>query len=105
MRDAPADFLELKFPPAALIDGAAGAIVRHFGDRLPNLSALTLLLPNMHAAAGFKHALRKATGCAVLLLPRFATFAALAETFPLQRPVAPPSLRLAQLYSALKVRG
>jgi ATP-dependent helicase/nuclease subunit B len=92
----------LKFSPAALLESAAGEIVRRFADKLPDLSSLTILLPNIHAAAGFKHVLRQAAARDVLLLPRFATFLSLAEAVPLERAVSPPSLRVAQLYSALK---
>ena len=105
MRDALADLHTLKASPAALIEAAVAEIARRFAGRLPNLSSLTVLLPSMQAAAGFKAALRLASGCEVLLLPRFATLASLAETIPLARIVAPPSLRLAQLYSALKARS
>ena len=104
MRDAPANLLELKFPPASLPDEAAAEIVRRFADRLPNLSFLTVVLPNLQAATPFKQALRVAADHDVLLLPRFFTLAMLAEEQPLDRPVAPPSLRLAQIYSALKAR-
>lgn len=105
MRDAPVDFHTLKTSPAALIEAASGEIARRFAGRLPNLSSLTVLLPSMQAAAGFKAALRLASRREVLLLPRFATLATLGETISLARTVAPPSLRLAQLYSALKARS
>jgi ATP-dependent helicase/nuclease subunit B len=104
MRGASGRDQRLKFAPAALIDDAAGAIIRRFADRLPDLSFLTVLLPNLHAAAGFKQALRRAAGRDVLLLPRFATLTSIAETISLERPIAPSSLRVAQIYSALKAR-
>src|SRR5437868_6339870 len=90
--------------PAALIDAAAGEIVRRFSGHLPDLSALTILLPNGYSAAGFKQALRCLAACDVLLLPRFATLSTFAKAVPVGRTVASSSLRLAQLYSVLKTR-
>lgn len=104
MRDAPAGIDQARFSAAGLIDGAAAEIVRRYADWLPNLSALTVLLPTMHAAAGFKTALRRMAAGEVWLLPRFATLATLAQAMPLRQPVVPASVRLVQLYSALKAR-
>ncbi|MES2353229.1 MAG: PD-(D/E)XK nuclease family protein [Pseudomonadota bacterium] len=94
----------IKLSPTALIDGAAEEIARHFIDKLPDLSSLIVLLPTVQAAVGFKQALRRAVGCDVLLLPRILTLASFAETGFFERPIAPPSLRLVQLYTALRAR-
>ena len=104
MNDAPPGLTTVTLPPSMLVAAAAEEIARGFADRLPDLSCLTVLLPNLHAAAGVKQALCRATGEEVLLLPRFITLAALAQSAPLERPVAPQSLRLVQLYGALKAR-
>jgi ATP-dependent helicase/nuclease subunit B len=105
MGAATAPYLELDFPIVTLAADAAGEIVRRFAGRLPDLSSVTILLPQMQAALGFRAAVQRAAAREVLLLPRFATFATLGANIPLPRSVAAPSLRLAQIYTALKSRG
>ncbi len=64
--------------PDRLLEIAAREIIAREQSRLPNLSGLTVLLPNLHAAGNFGRALSEAAGGATLLLPRFATLRELA---------------------------
>ncbi|MEN6587391.1 MAG: PD-(D/E)XK nuclease family protein, partial [Sulfuricella sp.] len=91
-------------PSAAdpLLCAAAREVVALERARLPNLSGVTVLLPNLHAAAEFGRILREAAGVDTLLLPRFATLRSLAEPMDTARARLPVSRRQAMIYRALR---
>lgn len=82
-------------------DAAAAALLEHEAARLPDLSACTVLLPHLHAAAHLFAALRRRIAPPVFLPPRVATFATLAAAQPLASSCEAPSQRLAQVYDFL----
>ncbi|PWB55955.1 MAG: hypothetical protein C3F18_05385 [Nitrosomonadales bacterium] len=88
--------------PDRLIATAAREIVALERSRLPNLSGLTVLLPNLHAAGSFGRALREAAGVPTLLLPRFATLRDLAGQTEPGVARMPLSRRQAMIYQALR---
>ena len=92
-------------PGSDLLDAAAREIVAREQTRLPNLAAVTIVLPNLHAAAGLQAALTAAAQQPTLLLPRLTTLQSWAASVPAEREVTPDSRRGAQLYQALRERG
>lgn len=91
--------------PAAtdpLLAAAAREIIDLERTRLPNLSGVTVLLPNLHAAVEFGRILRETAGVETLLLPRFATLKSLAEQLDIGRAHLPVSRRQALIYRALR---
>ena len=76
-------------------------LLNRFGHLFPDFSSLTLLVPSHHVATPIKQAFTQLTG-ATILLPRIHTFSSYAQTMQLDQPIASLSLRLAQIYSALK---
>jgi len=86
----------------ALLSAAAREIIALERARLPNLSGVTVLLPNLHAAGEFGRLLREAAGVETLLLPHFATLRSLAEQLDVGRARLPVSHRQAMIYQALR---
>ncbi len=89
-------------PPEQLLTAAAREIIRLERDRLPKLSGVTVLLPNLHAAGDFARALRQAAGVDTLLLPRLATLRNLAEQIDPGIGRLPLSRRQAMIYRVLR---
>ncbi|MDO8892685.1 MAG: PD-(D/E)XK nuclease family protein [Sulfurimicrobium sp.] len=90
--------------PDQMLTAAAREIVAQERSRLPNLSGLTVLLPNLHAAGNFGRALCAAAGVPTLLLPRFATLRDLAGQADPGVASIPLSRRQAVIYQALRAR-
>lgn len=90
--------------PDRLLAAAAREIVALERSRLPNLSGLTVLLPNLHAAGSLARELRQAAGVPTLLLPRFATLRELAGQTDPGTARMPLSRRQAMIYQALRAR-
>ncbi len=91
-------------PAGQLLAAAAREIVALERARLPDLSGLTVLLPNLHAAGEMGRALRDAAGAGTLLLPRFDTLKSFAEQTDPDVGRLPPSRRQAMIYQALRER-
>ena len=81
---------------------AAREIIALERARLPNLSGVTVLLPNLHAAVEFGRILRETAGVDTLLLPRFATLRGLAEQLDTGHARLAVSRRQALIYRALR---
>ncbi len=88
----------------ALLGDAAQALIQAEQARLPDLSAITVLLPNLHAAPIMARALGQAAGCPTLLLPTLTTLPQLAKQIALDRCTVPDSERQSLLYGALRAR-
>ncbi|MGE5027032.1 MAG: PD-(D/E)XK nuclease family protein [Betaproteobacteria bacterium] len=84
---------------------AAREIIALERERLPNLTGLTVLLPNFHAAEAMAAALCEAAGRNALLLPEITTLAAWAERVAIEPDMLPDSCRAALLYQALRSRN
>ena len=91
--------------PHALLSRAAQAVVEHERTRLPDLSHVVVLVPDLHAAPDVAGALREAAGVPALLLPRIATLRQWAAMVPLDRPIAFRAARETLLYQELEKRG
>jgi ATP-dependent helicase/nuclease subunit B len=65
---------------AGLPHAAARRLLDHHADRLPDLSGLTVLVPNHRAGQDFARALARAAGRAALVPPRITPLKAWAET-------------------------
>ena len=94
-----------RFPETELLRGAAAAIIAAEQLRLPDLSACTVLVPNLHAAPALARALGQAAGVPTLLLPTLTTLPQLAKQAALTQPSVPDSVRQSLLYSALRARN
>jgi len=92
-------------PTSHLLDTAAREIVAREQARLPNLAAVTVVLPNLHAAQGLEGALSRAARQPTLLLPRIVTLQSWAAGATVEVDVVPDSRRGAMLYQALRERG
>jgi ATP-dependent helicase/nuclease subunit B len=93
-----------RFPESELLRGAAEAIIAAEQARLPDLSACTVLVPNLHAAPALARALGQAAGVATLLLPTLTTLPQLAKQAALTQASVPDSVRQSLLYEALRAR-
>lgn len=93
-----------RFPETDLLRSAAAAIVAAEAARLPDLSACTLLVPNLHAAPAVARALGQAAGLPALLLPQITTLPQLAKQAALTQASVPDSVRQSLLYAALRAR-
>lgn len=87
-------------------DGALPhAVVRHLldqhADRLPDLSGLTVLVPNLRAGQDFARALAQAAGRAVLIPPRITPLKSWADSVAAGH-AEPQARRLAQLHGVLR---
>lgn len=92
-------------PPGPSFDAAAAALLAAEGDRLPDLSACTVLVPHFHAAAPLLAALRRRIAQPVFLPPRILTLPALAAARTSGDVPEPDALRLAQVHSVLARTG
>lgn len=95
----------LRLPRADLAAASARCVVeRHHAD-LPDLSALTVVLPSLAPASAFARALIAAAGGANLLLPRLTTLRDLAEQQPVAGPRLADARRELMLYGVLREQG
>lgn len=92
----------MSYSATPLLVAAAHEIVVLECSRLPNLSYLTVVLPNLHAAAELGRALHDSAGVETLLLPRFATLRSLAEQVDTGHERLPASRRQSLIYRALR---
>lgn len=83
------------------VDRAARLILEEAAGQLPDLSGAIVILPHLFLARPLSERLAQVAG-RTLLLPRFATFSALAQGQPLARTVLPASRRLALIHDALR---
>lgn len=90
--------------PTGLLPEAAKHIIALERHRLPDLTGLTVLLPNFHAIEAMGSALSVECGAGTILLPMMTTLPAWAETAPHQPKIVPDSCRAALLYEALRAR-
>lgn len=88
-----------RFPPESFLRDAAHALADE--NRRADLSGITVLLPNLHAATEFALELRSAAGFPYVLLPRMATL----SSFASPAEFVPESLRGARLYLALREKN
>lgn len=91
--------------PDATFTEAAQALLAEEGDRPPNLSACTVLVPHFHVAASLLSALRGQIEQPVFLPPRILTLPALAARQPTDTSPEPEALRMAQLQAVLADSG
>jgi ATP-dependent helicase/nuclease subunit B len=84
---------------------AAAELLRWEAGRLPDLSACTVLLPHLNAAAPLLAALRQQVERPVFLPPRLHTLQTLIAELPAPGPVEPDCARLAQVHDALLQTG
>lgn len=91
-------------PEVDLLRSAAAAIIAAEHTRLPDLSACTVLLPNLHAVPAMASALGQAAGIPALLLPKLTTLPQLAKQVALAQSSVPDSVRQGLLYEALRSR-
>ncbi|MDO9635556.1 MAG: PD-(D/E)XK nuclease family protein, partial [Thiobacillus sp.] len=90
-------------------DGALPhAVARHLldqhADRLPDLSGLTVLVPNLRAAQDLARALARGAGGHVLIPPRITPLKSWADSVA-AGPAEPQARRLAQLHGVLRKTG
>ena len=92
------------FPETDLLQRAAAHIIAAEQERLPDLSACILLLPNLHAVSAMARALGHTAGRPALLLPQLTTLPQLAKQARLTPSCVPDSVRQGLLYDALRAR-
>jgi len=80
---------------------AAQTLLMHEAQRLPDLSAVVVLVPHRHVARPFKAALCSASGLPVLRPPRCLTLPDLATAMADAWPAQPDSARLSALHTLL----
>ncbi|MEW5966245.1 MAG: PD-(D/E)XK nuclease family protein [Pseudomonadota bacterium] len=85
----------------ALPEAVARHLLDHHADRLPDLSGLTVLVPNQRAGQDLTRVLAEAAGCAVLVPPHITPLKSWAAEVAHGRP-APQARRLAQLHGVLR---
>jgi ATP-dependent helicase/nuclease subunit B len=85
----------------ACVEYAARLLIDEAAAKLPDLSDVIVILPNLFLAHPLAQRLARTTQHA-LLLPQFTTFPALAEGEALSRPVVPAARRQALIYDALR---
>jgi ATP-dependent helicase/nuclease subunit B len=85
----------------ALPHTAARTLLDQHADRLPDLSGLTVLVPNHRAGQDFARTLAQQAGLAALIPPRITPLKAWAESLADGR-AEPQSRRLARLHSVLR---
>jgi len=92
---------------APLAHAAARTLLDRYSDRLPDLSGLTLLVPNHRAGQDFARALAQAAGLPALIPPRITPLKAWAESALQDTRMAdgraePHARRLARLHGVLR---
>lgn len=91
--------VDAHFPPESFLREAARSITLEYPGA--DLSGITVLLPNLHAARDFALELRRASSHPCLILPEMTTFPGLSSPSDF----APQSRRVAKLYLALREKG
>lgn len=91
--------LEQHFSPASFLKEAAQSIALE--NPGSDLSSITVLLPNLHAAQDLAFELGKASSHPYLMLPQMTTLSG----FSASTEFAPQSRRIAKLYLALREKG
>ena len=86
---------------APLAHAAARTLLDRYSDRLPDLSGLTLLVPNHRAGQDFARALAQAAGLPALIPPRITPLKAWAESVA-DGHAEPHARRLARLHGVLR---
>ncbi len=89
----------------ALAESWAHHLLGAESHRLPDLSAVTVLVPHHAAGAAFAQALARLAALPALVAPRILPLAAWQQQAPLAASPVPASLRRAALYRALKSRA
>ncbi|MDP3421403.1 MAG: PD-(D/E)XK nuclease family protein, partial [Thiobacillus sp.] len=89
------------FGDGALPHAVAHHLLDHHADRLPDLSGLTVLVPNLRAGQDFARALAQAAGRAVLIPPRITPLKSWADSVAAGH-AEPQARRLAQLHGVLR---
>ena len=87
--------------PGGLPHAVARTLLDHHADRLPDLSGLTVLVPNHRAGQDFARALAQAAGRPVLIPPRITPLKSWAEGVAGDR-AEPQAQRLARLHGVLR---
>src|SRR5581483_8832297 len=104
MSEPAAQPTERTVAPADACSRLARDLLESESSRLPDLSGVVVLLPNLHAASGLASALAEESG-RLLRLPRFTTFADWVAAEPTEVKALPESVREAMLFDALRSRG
>lgn len=86
------------------LEYAAALIAANERARWPDLTALTVILPNLGCVSRLVAALYAHAPTPVVLLPRFATLESLAANVPIGEPVYSTERRVSDVYHALKAR-
>lgn len=86
------------------LEYAATLIAANERARLPDLTAITVVLPNFGCVSRLVAALYAAAETSVILLPRFATLESLAADIPIEQPIYSTERRVSDVYHALKAR-
>jgi len=95
----------LRLPRADLAVASARCLIDRHRGALPDLSALTVVLPSLAPAGAFARALISAAGGATLLLPRLTTLRELSEQQPVGGPRLADARRELLLYGVLREQG
>ncbi|MHB1084564.1 MAG: PD-(D/E)XK nuclease family protein [Thiobacillus sp.] len=91
----------MKTPGPALPDAVAHALLDQHADRLPDLSGLTVLVPNHRAGQDFARVLAQRAGLSVLIPPRITPLKSWAEDVADDRSES-QARRLARLHGVLR---
>lgn len=86
------------------LEYAAKMLASHEHARFPDLTEITVVLPNLGCAPRFAAVLRGESKSPVFLLPQFATFETLAAHLPVERTIYATERRVSDVYHALKNR-
>ncbi|WP_296885471.1 PD-(D/E)XK nuclease family protein [Thiobacillus sp.] len=87
---------------ASLPAAVARHLLDHHADRLPDLSGLTVLVPNQRAGQDFARLLAQAAGLPVLIPPHIVPLKSWAADMADARPGEPQARRLARLHGVLR---
>ncbi|MHB1051960.1 MAG: PD-(D/E)XK nuclease family protein [Thiobacillus sp.] len=85
----------------SLPHAVAHGLLDHYADRLPDLSGLTVLVPNHRAGQDFARVLAQAAGRAVLIPPNITPLKSWAQSVVMDRS-EPQARRLARLHGVLR---
>ena len=100
-----AEIQRVEVAPARFAKATAQDILRRHRALLPDLRAITILIPDLHAAGDLARELRREAAVPVLLLPRITTLRAWAGEVVLRQPVLSGAARELLLYRALAERS
>lgn len=91
-------------PPSQIFQAAREILTREL-TRLPDLSAVNIVLPNLAAASGIAASFVRMAKHKTLLLPRFTTLAGWAEAIDIGVTIIPTGQRQALLYRSLREKN